>query len=1119
MQSIFQRDEAGSQILFLELKSICVPLLSHSRLNNREIPKVLSLLSELTIRLQKLDQGHAQLKPALVSYAFFPLSTILSRNESSSIPDQVVEKIFNVLELLFRWWWWTCENAVWEQVVILAGAVIGGLGVKGKGRERDDETKEAAVRLLLCLLRDRSADEDVVEKAPEEVEQARIRLKGLQKHAQTQKLVPILGQTLNALLDTATSEHLALQLASLQAVEVIISLYVPDAVVASILPGVVSTTTRIALGMTSKVPKSKGWVNGSYVVVIRSLGDERCLSCGIVKELNGLEDLTELVSGEAAAALSSHSNTSGSKPYETTRSASWLRASSSQLLIALNTLTSLISHPTVSALLALSSLSQSLLSSARLTLPDARPLLLSFLLSLSNSRFPSVSSHARSALSSLLSPLAKGSHELLQSLLQQTADNLPALPRLLSAHADARIEHVAGQIEAVCRLGVASAGVGRLLGPTGHIEKWGWRLLAVLDFAPPSTTISVAGAGVVGLLGYSGDERAVFPEITLRIVSTRETHAALERMLRALGTAGGEACFFAVEWFVRLGSAERRSASAVAALWCACKILEGVLGVALNDDGAQETLPNGLRGRRVEKLARWLAKTVSEYWDNEEEDEYTETNEHNAPMTSQDEGDEGRPAIEFVKGLTPLQMRFDIQTRVNTTPSGSASRQNQPILHKSLALQLISVSAATLQSHFSPLFMHALYPILHTLVSPDAHLSSTAFAALQHVTRSTGYATPGNLLLSNFDYALDAVSRRLTRRWLDIDAAKVLVVLVRLVGRDVVQRAGDVVEECFDRLDDFHGYAVVVEGLIEALHEVVKVVETEDIALNPVSSPQNEDAKIPDSKRFDNFLHWLEHRKDPPLPNEEDIEVGPAPREAWDKDPPPTPTQALTAKIVSRSITLLTHGSSCDPLAHPHHLRSSPPCTAPGRSSSTASATPRHTSWPAAAALVAALARTHGGFMAPRVWDDVWPRFRGMLARLDDADGASALARRTSRVSGASPVGTESAYTHSHRLYRAMLSTMTAAIRGGVQVQDRHAWDVLIVFRRFLHKSVHEELQTLACQLYVAFGENNEDAVWLVLTSTVSTPGTPHLEHLSETKWDIQDNIDKIFADLSKIQQ
>ena len=148
--------------------------------------------------------------------------------------------------------------------------------------------------------------------------------------------------------------------------------------------------------------------------------------------------------------------------------------------------------------------------------------------------------------------------------------------------------------------------------------------------------------------------------------------------------------------------------------------------------------------------------------------------------------------------------------------------------------------------------------------------------------------------------------------------------------------------------------------------------------------------------------------------------------------------------------------------------------------------------------------------MTSRVWDDVWPRFRTMLTKLDAADAQSALSRRSAAFS----VGTDSVYTHTHRLYRAMLHTMTAAIIGGVQTQERRTWDVLLAFRRFLHSGAHPELQEAACALYTAFGTKNPDAVWLVLVSTANLTGMPVLEHLKQERWDVKSNVECILVKL-----
>lgn len=89
-----------------------------------------------------------------------------------------------------------------------------------------------------------------------------------------------------------------------------------------------------------------------------------------------------------------------------------------------------------------------------------------------------------------------------------------------------------------------------------------------------------------------------------------------------------------------------------------------------------------------------------------------------------------------------------------------------------------------------------------------------------------------------------------------------------------------------------------------------------------------------------------------------------------------------------------------------------------------------------------------------------------------------------------------------------MIKTMTAAVTG-VHMQDNVGWEVILAFRRFLHREAHPELQARARELYVALKRGNEDAVWVALMAT-SGHLTGDLTFLREVRWDINDNVTQI---------
>jgi hypothetical protein len=837
-----------------------------------------------------------------------------------------------------------------------------------------------------------------------------------------------------------------------------------------------------------------------------------------------LEDLTEIVAPSIVESSEEDLKSSFAR-----RTQSWLKGTVSQLHIAINNLNILTVHPNPIVLRALASFSGHVLEATTLTLPQTQPLLLAFLLSASISPFQSVSSEAHSHLSVLL-PIGRESRvSFLRMLIRNMSEYLSALPRLVSIQEESKVQHLASLIEAICRLAspnsdsantaapAISKGIGKLLGPNGDVEKWGWNFLSVFEFSEVPLTVQISTERLILEENSDASQPTAFPSIRLRSMGDT-TLQAVERMFRALGDAGGDACLYAVEWFVGIGRGGTGQ-DAVAAMWCACRLLEGVSNVNLSAEESNN-LPRSTK--RLEKLARSLARSLPELWDLH----FGDADESPQPVNAAQDLTEVS-LVERKRGLNQLHENLKI---MRSSPAAVVAPYDQLINHRALALQIISVCVGILQSRSTLLFIHVLYPVLHSLVSQASFLSSTAYASLQFMTVASSYASPANLLLSNFDYALDAISRRLTRRQLDVVATQVLVLLVRLVGSDVVEKAGDVVEECFDRLDEFHGYDVVVEGLVNVLVEVTKCLRNE--ASEDVRSVK-ELRYTPPARQSDltGFFLWYRHRHDRKAEEEDHVDYGPAPRRAWGEDkekmteeeedaamkraenpndePPPTPTQVLTKQIVSRSLYFLTHGS---PLIRARILKLLA-LSVPNIPSS-ALMPAIHSAWPFilnrfndqetfvvsdAAFLIEMLSRHMGEFMFRRIWDDIWPKFKILLSSLQAGDQISALVPR-SQGSG----GTESAYTHSHRLYRALLNTMTAALQD-VHLHDRSFWDVLVLFRRFLSSAAHPELQQCARRLYRAAMTQDADTVWLVLQATFTHEHTV-LAFLYNAKWDIIGN-------------
>lgn len=75
-------------------------------------------------------------------------------------------------------------------------------------------------------------------------------------------------------------------------------------------------------------------------------------------------------------------------------------------------------------------------------------------------------------------------------------------------------------------------------------------------------------------------------------------------------------------------------------------------------------------------------------------------------------------------------------------------------------------------------------------------------------------------------------------------------------------------------------------------------------------------------------------------------------------------------------------------------------------------------------------------------------------------------------------------------------------------MEDATLFEVILLFRRFLGKGVHEELQKYAREMYISVAKQNPDAVWLALEGTIGEiqDDEGRTEWLEE-KWDIRENV------------
>ncbi|KAK0919138.1 hypothetical protein LTR57_011048 [Friedmanniomyces endolithicus] len=158
-------------------------------------------------------------------------------------------------------------------------------------------------------------------------------------------------------------------------------------------------------------------------------------------------------------------------------------------------------------------------------------------------------------------------------------------------------------------------------------------------------------------------------------------------------------------------------------------------------------------------------------------------------------------------------------TVLDTTPNSDSQDPTDPRL-QALALRTIALRAQTTGPAFRPDLIDALYPILHTLATPNPVLQSDSLTTLNILSAACAYPSVRDLIVENVDYLTNAVALKLNTMGLggvEPQAPQVLLMMVRLAGPGLVPYLEDVVESIFAVLEGWHGYGVLVELLFGVL--------------------------------------------------------------------------------------------------------------------------------------------------------------------------------------------------------------------------------------------------------------------------------------------------------------
>ncbi|KAI2788057.1 hypothetical protein POX_f08442 [Penicillium oxalicum] len=139
-----------------------------------------------------------------------------------------------------------------------------------------------------------------------------------------------------------------------------------------------------------------------------------------------------------------------------------------------------------------------------------------------------------------------------------------------------------------------------------------------------------------------------------------------------------------------------------------------------------------------------------------------------------------------------------------------------------LALEAIALQAQNLKEAFRPELIDALYPTLQLLASSNKDLQRHAMICLNTLTKACSYPDTGTMIVENVDYLVNSVALKLNTFDVSPYPPQVLFMMVKLCGAQLIPYLDDLVDSIFGILDMYHGYPTLVEMMFKTLAAIVE---------------------------------------------------------------------------------------------------------------------------------------------------------------------------------------------------------------------------------------------------------------------------------------------------------
>lgn len=707
--------------VFQTLKPNCVKLsqvalgLVGKAGNSKE---VVESLAQLLTTLKDVATSPDSLDEKLADYVFFPLSHVL--RESQKLPVRGLELSLHCLSILLGTGWRSgiAPNLGGQLLILLTFLA----SPPPAGRKITRTSEELQSVAFICLSELFSALASTQQGRESLISSANIPALG---HAVT--------IILEGVVDGASNE---VQLAALAALKAVCFTVEDRDALASFLPGIVSSLTKV-LTPSTKSRRSFRLLEGGLDVLSQLF--HRVLGDAYTK------DLPDYTKDEKSP-----------KPEGLTFS--WLKATTSQIKLALANIVKLRQHDRIEVHRALLRLCTSVIKDCRVSLSQSISMMIETLVMLSG---VGEQDEVQLTLKQLL-----GTDPKLADLLRSNLHSwVTALPRVMQSPDELSRRKIIHQVCIAFRIlseqGADLTIVNRIM--ASHLRDSVSNVIceskgfgSIIESNPTSSITDKKAWSVE-------DHSTAFQPLIMSSKAQNDTMMELKSLLEQLATSDSSMTISRdLVGFTRSSLRE----SQLASFWLSLKLLE-------------------LNSRHSIEIEDFLDLGTSRVG----------------------------PRTEFLEELYSFSLSVLTNSDVETELDWR---------FRALSLEVVAMQATRNGPGFKAELVDALYPVIHLVGSSNPVLRNHAITCLNILSDACGYAHASDLIVSNVDYLVNAVALKLNTFDISPQAPQVLLMMIRLSGPSLLPYLDDLVESIFAALEYFHGYPKLVELLFSVLKGVAE---------------------------------------------------------------------------------------------------------------------------------------------------------------------------------------------------------------------------------------------------------------------------------------------------------